>query len=178
MNEKPWTYVETRSKIKSTGEYYKIKVDLEDLGLLKDKNIVIAKDSGLKLGMLVCCRDIIGGFVDRSKQVAVSRIILNLVLVNRSFTIGYLNNNPLDLRKSNLKIIRINEVKFKAKGPKKSSTLPRGVYITGNTIFSVITINRKNNYLGSFNTIEEASKAYKDAKKSILETLESVDLNK
>ena len=178
MKEKPWTYVETRSKIKSTGEYYKIKVDLEDLGLLKDKNIVIAKDSGLKLGMLVCCRDIIGGFVDRSKQVAVSRIILNLVLVNRSFTIGYLNNNPLDLRKSNLKIISKAEDRYKSKNPKKDSKPPRGVYVKSNQIFSVISVNRKNIYLGSFDTVEEASKAYEEAKKSILETLESVDLNK
>ncbi len=177
MPEKPWTYVETRTRIKGTNEFYKIKVDLEDLGLLKDKNIVIAKNLKLKLGMQVCCRDIIGGFVDRSKQVTVARFILNLDLSTKSFIIEYLNNDPLDLRKSNLRVITPNELIYKCKNQKRSSILPRGVYIIKNSIFSQICINKKMTYLGTFDTVEEASQAYQKAKKEIIEVLESVNFN-
>ncbi len=171
MKEKPWTYVETRSVDKSTGELYKIKVDLEDLGLLKNKAIYIQLSKTSILGKLVMYRELKNGFVVTNPTLCLSKLIFKILNQDRKISVIYLNEDPLDLRKSNLKIISKAEDRYKSKNPKKDSKPPRGVYVKSNQIFSVISVNRKNIYLGSFDTVEEASKAYEEAKKKVMESL-------
>ena len=176
--EKPWTYVETRTKIKGTNEKYKIKVDLEDLVLLKNRAVYIQCSKYSILAKQVLYKEIVGGEIIDSKALTLSRLIMGLYNSPAPFVIKNINNDLLDLRKSNLKVISQTEMQLRSKNYKKGSNLPKGVFITKDGyIFSAIKINKKNTYLGSYDTIEEASKAYEDARKELLKALESVNLN-
>jgi hypothetical protein len=74
--------------------------------------------------------------------------------------IDHINSDKLDNRMENLKIVTNRENCSKERTIK--SGLPVGVtfYKKTNKYMSTIKINGKKKYLGSFNTIEEASQAY------------------
>lgn len=78
----------------------------------------------------------------------------------------HISGDKLDNRKSNLRIVSrtqncINRGRLK---PTKHN-FPRGVYKIGNKFEAYLTLNHKTNYLGLFNTIDEAVVARKIAEK-------------
>ena len=69
------------------------------------------------------------------------------------------DNSWLNLREATPSENRANVTGW----PTKSEDLPKGVFRRGNRFRSVICKNGRNIYLGTFNTIEDADRVYKDA---------------
>lgn len=103
------------------------------------------------------------------------RLILG---VAEGLDVDHINGNKLDNRKSNLRVCsRSENLQNKERGWKKKE-LPKGVHFRATSknpktgkiyqlkkpFFAVIRISKyKNQYLGSFCTVEEAAKAYEAA---------------
>jgi len=80
--------------------------------------------------------------------------------------INQINRNPLDNRKSNLRLCNNSQNQYNTIVRKDNSLGVKGVKICGNKFRARITINKKLIHLGLFDTIEDASKAYElNAKK-------------
>src|SRR5690606_25463401 len=79
--------------------------------------------------------------------------------------IDHINGDTLDNRKSNLRFAtRSQNAMNKVDRGVGSETGYRGVYFTKNNCFySIITINRKQLYLGTYNYAKSAAEAYDDA---------------
>lgn len=79
----------------------------------------------------------------------------------KSEFIDHINHNSLDNRIENLRICSLKE-----NSRNRNSNKYKGVKITLSGKYSArITVDRKEIYLGSFNTKEEAAKAYNEAAK-------------
>ena len=77
--------------------------------------------------------------------------------------IDHINRNPLDNRKCNLRFVTQLENSWNIGVKKNSKSGVLGVCKHGNKWISTITANRERFYLGTFDTIEEAEKARKEA---------------
>lgn len=77
-----------------------------------------------------------------------------------------LNNQRANLRSATQRDNLLN----RAKWHKGTASKHRGVYLDGRdgSWFSSITVNRKQVYLGRFKSIEDASKAYQDAREAMV----------
>ncbi len=167
-SNKPWTYVETRTRIKGTNEYYKIKIDLEDLHILKDKAIYVCRRSKCSY---VVFKYLVGCCVEVEKSSVLSRAIKNVKHTEHNKVIKHINGDYLDLCKDNLKVVSSSENRLTATNNKKRN-LPKGVYIKDKKyIASIICLNKTKIHLGYFNTVEDAEKAYNLAKYEYLNNL-------
>ncbi len=84
--------------------------------------------------------------------------------------IDHINENPLDNRRENLRIVdkSVNELNSSKARP-KSKTGVRGITLTKNKKYRVRLTFRKETYeLGVFESLEEAQKAYQDKKEEVL----------
>ena len=102
------------------------------------------------------------GYVINSKMERLHRIIMNCP---KDKVIDHINHNPLDNRKSNLRICTQMENSYNMPLPINNKSGCRGVgYDKSCKLWKAkIQYNRKLKYLGGFKTKEEAIKARKEA---------------
>lgn len=95
-----------------------------------------------------------------NKLLRLHRVILN---PKNNLQVDHINGNPLDNRRSNLRICSISENNRNKTSVSKSGF--KNVYPVPNTKrwYSKIMINRKRIYLGSFDSKKEAALAYNEA---------------
>jgi hypothetical protein len=98
------------------------------------------------------------GYVRNTKLGRLHRYITNCP---DDMVVDHINGNRLDNRKCNLRICTHSENNANRK-PKENRSLPKGVVKKGNRYRAYITHNKERMYLGSYKTIEEAQKAYKE----------------
>jgi hypothetical protein len=103
----------------------------------------------------------------------IASVFYNYVWQGHKLVVDHIDSNPLNNNKDNLRVITNRENCSKEKTLK--SGLPVGVYFNkqNKKYISMIYINKKREYLGSFNTPEEASKAYQKALVSIKELIKN-----
>lgn len=84
-------------------------------------------------------------------------------------TILAINGNYLDCRKENLKVASRSDVTLRSATTRSSDTNTRGVYLApSGRYFARFYYQGKANHLGAFDTIAQASKAYEDARRKVL----------
>lgn len=107
----------------------------------------------------------------KSKKTKVHQLIsiafLNHKPCGYKMVIDHINNNRLDNRLKNLQLITHRENSSKDRKNKTSKYIGVSWIKSRNKWNSQIVLNKKLNYLGAFNTEEEASEAYQNALKSI-----------
>jgi hypothetical protein len=100
---------------------------------------------------------------NKSRTFGVHQLIamtfLNHIPDGNKFVVDHINNNPLDNRVENLRIITNRENIVRSMSLKRD--LPTGVHRSKNKFRARIRINGKLKCLGSFYTPEEASEVYK-----------------
>lgn len=96
----------------------------------------------------------------KQKKIYMQHTILN---TPKGMTIDHLNKNGLDNRKRNLRICTKSQNSHNYKTPRNNTSGVKGVFLDRKKWRAAIRINYKRIYLGSFLTLEEAKKAYKEA---------------
>lgn len=98
---------------------------------------------------------------------SISKIIPTSIHMHRQimnapngFDVDHINGNPLDNRKCNLRICTRSQNLFNRTKTLKNTTGYKGVNIQNGRPIAKINFNRHRVFLGYFNTIEEAAKAY------------------
>jgi hypothetical protein len=91
---------------------------------------------------------------------------LGHVVNGHKIVVDHIDNNPKNNTIKNLQLITQRENVSKEK---RSATGVVGVYPSGSKFMSQIAFNKKAIYLGTFKTIEEASKSYQNALTEITE---------
>lgn len=94
------------------------------------------------------------------KIIYMHREILN---APKGAEVDHINGNKLDNRKCNLRLATSSQNKMNRGARIDSPTGIKGVQRSGKKFTARIRANNINYYIGSYNTIEEAAKAYKDA---------------
>jgi hypothetical protein len=79
--------------------------------------------------------------------------------------IDHANRNPSDNRLCNLRLATDSQNNANRVYSRKKSGLPKGVRVQRKRFGAAITVNGKSSFLGTFPTIEEASRAYEVAAK-------------
>lgn len=92
---------------------------------------------------------------------------------SNDFVIDHKNQNKLDLKIKNLRLVPQRLNCLNAKQRVGSQTGFRGVYPTGQKFMAKLRVNGKLQHLGSYPTAEEASAAYEAAKALEIETLKA-----
>lgn len=99
------------------------------------------------------------------------RLIMHRLILNApdSLVVDHIDHNGLNNRRSNIRICTQSQNCMNKKGQSNSTTGYRGVsfHKRKNKFQATIMVNRKQMYLGSFNTALEASGAYQAAAKKL-----------
>lgn len=133
-------------------------IDKEDLDKVKNYTWRETKD-----GYPICY------YNENGKQ---SHKCLHNVFINppRPFEVDHINQNKLDNRKSNLRVVTHLENMHNINRVAKSNTGVSNVYKVKSGKFAVrIQYNLKQNHIGTFNSMEEAKIALEDFKKEKLD---------
>ena len=101
----------------------------------------------------------------KRKQRSISSLVIEAFLYERpkGLIIDHIDNDPTNNRIDNLQYLTNKENSTKDKNPTTGIT---GVYVKGSNFSSIISFNRKQYYLGSFETKEEAQVVYIEAEKN------------
>lgn len=104
------------------------------------------------------------------KKLFLHRLIVERILnrpLSKHEEIDHINGNPLDNRRSNLRLATRTENARNVKKPKTNTTGYKGVYFRKNSgrYIAIITVNKKQVFLGSYDDPKEAYQAYCDAAK-------------
>ena len=155
--------LETRTIIKGTRDKYIIKIDKDDHQWISQLAVYVVRQHST--WGYVLYKDYSNGIIERNGK-TLSRVIMGLKENETRFAIKYLNDDPLDLRKENLEIITRIESAFERDRVNRKG-LPRGVYPGhGGKFISIVGHFGKQKYLGTFDTPEEAHRAYLEARES------------
>lgn len=127
---------------------------------IKDKQVIVDSElfhELMKYSWAISERNYVKGTID-GKNVQLSRFVMDY---SGNLYVDHINNNPLDNRKSNLRIVTVRENALNMSSRKGSSSQYVGVYFRKDTNKwrSIIHVDGKNISLGQFNTEEEAAKA-------------------
>ena len=157
--------LETRTIIKGTRDKYIIKIDKDDHQWISQLAVYFHIPPTAISSVVY--KDYIDGILDRCSAKSLARTIAGLHGDETRFVIKYLNGDPLDLRKENLEIITKIESSYDRERV-NGRGLPRGVYSSGHggKFTSYIGCFGKLKYLGTFDTPEEAHRAYLEARES------------
>lgn len=79
--------------------------------------------------------------------------------------VDHINRNPLDCRRANLRLVTPGQSNLNRSLPARD--LPRGVGRRNKRYVAQIKRGRRNRYLGSFDTAEQAAAAYEAARRAI-----------
>lgn len=145
--------------VRRNGDKYVTSIDVEELSKLEDWNTVYAGAHD-KQFCAVVQRD--NGLRREGNSIYLHRLITN---APEGLVVDHINGNPLDNRKSNLRIITNAENGQNLKGPQSRSTTGiRGVYYShrDNKYTTQVTIEGVRHYLGMYSTPEQAEKAVKN----------------
>lgn len=149
------------------------KVSNEDYETLNQKKWYIRTNDGY-----VCRNETIKGEIisnskyrkTRQKTILMHRIITGIHNVDSPvrYVVDHINGDKLDNRRENLRVVTVAQNLWNIHhGSKRNRTGCRGVSKTKIGKYkALITANGKRVYLGTFNTLEEADLAYKNAKET------------
>ena len=141
----------------------------------KSRKIKELKPRKFTTGYLMFCLYSKGKRKDFGAHQLVAMTFLNYIPKGHSLVVDHINENPLDNRLENLRIL--TQTQNVKRSPnftsysilKKKSGLPTGVRECGKKFKSSIQINGKYKYLGLFETPEEASEVYQRVRKIAFE---------
>ena len=110
------------------------------------------------------------------KNIKMHKLITN---TTKEEIIDHINNNPLDNRKSNLRICNAQQNVFNSSTPKNNTSGFKGVYWnkSKNKWEVKIGLNYKNIHIGRFADKEEAIKARVEAEKKLFGEYSNIDWN-
>lgn len=128
------------------------RILVQRLGVNKYYNVALSKNGTVK---------------SKNIHQLVAEGFLNHVPCRYELVIDHIDNDTLNNKLSNIRIVTTRENNSKSK--KNSTSRYTGVHKSGNRWKSVITINGKSKNLGSFKKETEASEYYQDALKCINE---------
>ena len=150
--------------IKRKGELMETIIDLEDLGKLKILNFSWYGHKQRNSIYVVAHNNIIKQQPD---MLPLHRLIMGFPNVSKGFVIDHINRNPLDNRKSNLRIVTRVENARNCGIPKDNVSGTKGVYFykRDEVWMARISANGKRISLGTYQDIEDAMKARKEAEK-------------
>lgn len=99
------------------------------------------------------------------KTIRLHRFILD---APPELAVDHINGNPLDNRRSNIRLATEQQNKFNQKQRTESHTKYKGVYTRGDGRWSAaITVNQKRHQLGTFGTQYDAAIAYNNAARKL-----------
>lgn len=128
-----------------------VLIDEEDLPKLKDLNLLLWTSNR--------CNTFYVRVLRKSKEIKLHRLILGIT--NPKVIIDHINGNGLDNRKCNLRIATFSGNSANSRMYSSNKTGYRGVYLRDSGRYrACIRVNNKLIHLGSFDTKEEAAKAY------------------
>lgn len=93
------------------------------------------------------------------------RIVMHRLLLNPppKIKVDHINRNGLDNRRSNLRLVTNSESAINRSTFKNNKVGHKGIHKSKNKYVARIQINNKRIMLGSFENLDDAIKAYKDA---------------
>lgn len=152
------------------------KVILDEKFIFKigNKNINIDEDmyyNMYKFSWYVCKDNYV-----RYKKFELSRFIMNCN--DNKYVVEYINNNKLDNRRSNLRIVTTKENYTNKQKQKNCLSEYIGVYKSGNKWNAEIIINGEHKYLGSFDREHDAALARDYATKTFFKDLGNLNFPK
>lgn len=102
---------------------------------------------------------------DKGKFVPYAQIPLSRLVMKapKGVIIDHINNNPLDNRRVNLRLVTSQQNSFNRGPQRKNSLGGNGVHARYGKYRAVIRVDRKLIHLGIFKTIKEAAAAYNGA---------------
>jgi hypothetical protein len=89
------------------------------------------------------------------------RLILGVS--RRDLVVDHKNGNRFDWRKKNLRTVKVSTNNKNKSDYRKKTDLPRGVRRRGDKFVAVISVNKKQIYLGTFSDAESAENAFVEA---------------
>lgn len=147
------------------------KVSPEDYESLSKKKWYVRSNDGY-----VCRNETIKGEIiknekyrkTKQRSVLLHRFLMGMHGGNVRYVVDHINGDKLDNRRVNLRIVTVAQNLWNVNYCSKTNkTGCRGVSKTkGDKFKAVITANSKRIYLGTFNTLEDAEMAYKNAKET------------
>ena len=126
-----------------------------------------------------CWREDAYGYVVTSRNRKNIKLHKLLTQTSEEQIIDHINNNPLDNRKSNLRICNMQQNVFNSRTSKNNTSGFKGVYWdkSRNKWEVKIGINYKNVHLGRFDNKEDAIKTRLEAEKRLFGEYSNVDWN-
>lgn len=118
------------------------KIDLEDIEKVKNYKWHLNKKENINY-----CY---------SSKFSLHRLIMGTINSKRSVYIDHINNDGLDCRKSNMRIVNNSENQANSKLPKNNTSGYKGVYKKRDKWVAEIKVNNNKIYLGSFNNKVDA----------------------
>ncbi len=159
----------SRNKIKIKGDVAEITLHCRDhneraLAIIDSEDVSKIKDYRwcVSLGRNAIPAKVVGRTKGYERQITIQHIIMGRK-PSRHTMIDHKNRNPLDNRKYNLRLCTNTENCRNSKGWDNSKSGCKGVKKRGNSWGARIMVNRKEIWLGSFKSQEEAKLAYINA---------------
>jgi hypothetical protein len=97
----------------------------------------------------------------RRHTIYLSRVIAERMGLDMSKVIDHIDHDTLDNTRDNLRAATCNESARNRRGnASRIIDLPKGVYMQGSKYKAVVQVDKKNHYLGTFDTPAAAASAY------------------
>ena len=137
----------------------KLKTKKGEEFLIDDEDFSKIKDYKWHIHTGKCKYKYLSSIIDK-KLILLHRLITNCP---RGREVDHINNDGLDNRKCNLRICTHSENIMNSKRNSRNTTGFKGVSLVGRKFLAQLVVNKKYIYIGIFNTITSATRAYNNA---------------